>query len=155
MLQEWAGYCLTADTRQQKILLVIGPRRSGKGTIGRMLRALVGPANTAGPTLGSLGTPFGLWPLVGKSLGIVSDARLGRWTDSQVVVERLLSISGEDALTIDRKSLEPITVKLPTRLVIFSNELPRLGDLSGAFGRTDDPLAANPEFLRPGRHGFD
>ena len=67
-----------------------------------------------------------------KSLAIISDARLGGRTDSQVVVERLLSISGEDALTIDRKNLEPITVKLPTRLVIFSNELPRLGDSSGA-----------------------
>jgi putative DNA primase/helicase len=131
-LQEWAGYCLTPDTRQQKILLVIGPKRSGKGTIGRVLRALVGPANTAGPTLGSLGTPFGLWPLLGKSLAVISDARLGGRTDSQVVVERLLSVSGEDALTIDRKNLEPITVKLPSRLVIFSNELPRLGDASGA-----------------------
>ena len=92
----------------------------------------IGPANVCGPTLASLGTNFGLWPLLGKSLGIVSDARLGGRTDSQVVVERLLSISGEDALTIDRKNLEPITVKLPTRLMIFSNELPRLGDSSGA-----------------------
>ena len=131
-MQEWTGYLLTADTRQQKILLVIGPKRSGKGTIARVVRSLVGPANHCGPTLAGLGTHFGLWPLIGKSLGIVSDARLGGRTDSQIVVERLLSISGEDALTIDRKNLEPITVKLPTRLMIFSNELPRLGDSSGA-----------------------
>jgi putative DNA primase/helicase len=131
-LQEWCGYCLTPDTRQQKILLVIGPKRSGKGTIGRVLRALVGPANTAGPTLGSLATPFGLWPLVGKSLAVVSDARLGGRTDSQVVVERLLSVSGEDALTIDRKNLAPIPGRLPSRIVNYSNELPRLGDASGA-----------------------
>ena len=131
-LQEWTGYLLTPDTRQQKILLVIGPRRSGKGTIARVLRSLVGPANVCGPALAGLATNFGLWPLVGKSLGIVSDARLSGRTDSQIVVERLLSISGEDALTIDRKNLEPITVKLPTRLMIFSNELPRLGDSSGA-----------------------
>ena len=39
-LQEWFGYCLTADTRQQKMLLLIGPPRSGKGTISRVLRAL-------------------------------------------------------------------------------------------------------------------
>ena len=58
-------------------------------------------------------------------------SRLGGRTDSQIVVERLLSISGEDALTIDRKNLEPTTVKLPTRLMVFSNELPRLGDSSG------------------------
>ena len=131
-LQEWIGYLLTPDTQQQKILLDIGPRRSGKGTIARVLRSLVGPTNVCGPTLASLSQNFGLWPLIGKSLAIVSDARLGGRTDSQIVVERLLSISGEDALTIDRKNLEPITCKLPTRFMIFSNELPRLGDSSGA-----------------------
>jgi putative DNA primase/helicase len=131
-LQEWAGYLLTPDTRQQKILLTIGPRRSGKGTIGRVLRATIGRENVCGPTLASLSTNFGLWPLIGKSLAIVSDARLGGRTDSQIVVERLLSISGEDCLTIDRKNLPPLTVKLPTRLMIFTNELPRLGDSSGA-----------------------
>src|SRR5262249_36279338 len=36
-LQEWFGYALSADTTQQKILFVVGPRRSGKGTIGRVL----------------------------------------------------------------------------------------------------------------------
>jgi putative DNA primase/helicase len=36
-LQEWCGYCLTTDTRQQKIFLVVGPKRSGKGTIARVL----------------------------------------------------------------------------------------------------------------------
>ena len=37
-LQEWFGYCLTADTRLQKMLFLIGPKRSGKGTIARVLR---------------------------------------------------------------------------------------------------------------------
>ena len=32
-LQEWFGYCLTPDTSQHKILLLVGPPRSGKGTI--------------------------------------------------------------------------------------------------------------------------
>lgn len=131
-LQEWMGYFLTADTAQQKILMVIGPRRSGKGTICRTMTALVGKANVCGPTLASLSTNFGLWPFIGKSLAIISDARLGGRTDSQIVVERLLSISGEDSLTIDRKNLEPLTVKLSTRLMLCSNELPRLGDSSGA-----------------------
>ena len=36
-LQEWIGYLLTLDTRQEKILLLIGPKRSGKGTIARVI----------------------------------------------------------------------------------------------------------------------
>ncbi len=131
-LQEWFGYLLTPDTSQQKIMLLVGPKRSGKGTIVRVLRSLIGVANVCGPTLASMSTNFGLWPLLGKSLAVVNDARLSGRTDTAVVVERLLSISGEDALTVDRKNLEPVTAKLPTRITLVSNELPRLGDASGA-----------------------
>jgi putative DNA primase/helicase len=87
--------------------------------------------NVAGPTLASLGTNFGLQPLLGKSLAVVSDARLGT-ANPGAVVERLLSISGEDALTVDVKYREPWTGKLGARFVVISNELPNLGDASGA-----------------------
>lgn len=132
-LQEWFGYCLTPDTRQQKILMMLGPKRSGKGTICRVLRSVVGDGNVCGPTLASLQTNFGLWPLLGKTVAIVSDARLSGRSDQAVITERLLSISGEDAQTVDRKNMEPVTTKLATRFMIVSNELPRLQDSSGAF----------------------
>ncbi|MHB1035363.1 MAG: phage/plasmid primase, P4 family [Pirellulales bacterium] len=131
-LQEWFGYLLTQDTRLQKILMLVGPKRSGKGTIARVLARLLGTENVAGPTLGSLGGNFGLWQLLGKSLAVISDARLGGRADQAAIVERLLSISGEDYLVVDRKFLEPTTTKLPTRLMLLTNELPRLTDSSGA-----------------------
>lgn len=123
---------MTPDTRYQKILFVHGPRRSGKGTIGRVLTDLLGAENVAGPTLAGLGTNFGLAGLLGKTLAIISDARLSGKTDQAIVAERLLSISGEDRLTVDRKFSTPATVRLPTRLVVLSNELPRFQDSSGA-----------------------
>jgi putative DNA primase/helicase len=132
-LQEWFGLSLVADTSYQKILGLFGPPRCGKGTICRVLRGLIGRENVAGPTLSSLTTNFGLASLLGRSLAIISDVRLGRQADQAVILERLLSISGEDALTIDRKYLEPITCKLPSRLIMVSNELPALSDPSGAF----------------------
>src|SRR5262249_12498728 len=91
-LQEFFGYVLSGRTDQHKILLLVGPLRGGKGTIARILKDLVGRGNYAGPTLTSLGANFGLAPLIGKSLAIVSDARLGG-TNTRQVVERLLSIS--------------------------------------------------------------
>lgn len=132
LLQDWFGYCLTPDTRQQKILMLIGPKRSGKGTIARVLTGVVGNGNVCGPTLASLQTNFGLSPLLGKSLAIISDARLSGRSDQAVITERLLSISGEDSPTVDRKYLEPVTTKLLTRFMIVSNELPKLQDASGA-----------------------
>jgi len=132
LLQEWIAYLLTADTRQQKILLLLGPKRSGKGTIARVIAALLGAASVASPTLASLGTNFGLWPLIGKTAAIIGDARLGGRSDIAQVVERLLSISGEDMQTIDRKHREPWTGKLSTRITIISNEPPRFSDASDA-----------------------
>lgn len=131
-LQEWFGYLLTPDTRQQKILFMVGPRRSGKGTIIRVLQSLLGELNFASPTLGSLAGQFGLAPLVGKSVAVVSDARLSGRTDTAVIIERLLSISGEDVQDIDRKHKTAFSTKLPTRFVILSNEIPRLKDSSCA-----------------------
>jgi putative DNA primase/helicase len=131
-LQEWFGYCLTCDTRQQKILMLVGPKRSGKGTIARVLRSLVGVANTAGPTLAGLGTNFGLAPLLGKSVAIISDARLSGRTDMAQVTERLLSISGEDGISIPRKFLPNLDTTLTARFTIMTNELPKLNDPSGA-----------------------
>lgn len=75
-LQEFFGYLLSGRTDLHKIMLLIGPTRSGKGTIARVLAALLGMGNVAGPTLASLGTNFGLSPLLGKPLAVVSDARL-------------------------------------------------------------------------------
>ena len=57
-LQEWFGYCLTPDTTKEKILALIGPKRAGKDTIGRVLTGIVGSENTAGPTLSSFGAPL-------------------------------------------------------------------------------------------------
>ncbi|WP_327655643.1 DNA primase family protein [Streptomyces sp. NBC_00483] len=132
-LQEWFGYVLSGRTDQQKILLMVGPSRSGKGTIARVMKELVGKNNLAGPTLAGLGTNFGLATLIGKPLAVISDARLSG-NDSQVV-ERLLTISGEDTIDIDRKYRAVWTGKLPTRLMMLSNELPNFGDSSGVIAR--------------------
>lgn len=132
LLQEWFGYVLTADTSLQKILMLIGPPRSGKGTLMRVLMHLIGVENACAPTLAGIGTNFGLWPMIDKRLAVVSDARLSNRTDQGIVTERLLSISGEDFITIDRKNRTPLTLKLSARIVLCTNELPRLADASGA-----------------------
>jgi putative DNA primase/helicase len=131
-LQEWFGYCLTGWVDLQKALLLVGPKRAGKGTIARILTRLIGMSNVCGPTLSSLSQNFGLWPFIGKLLAVISDARLSGRADQAIVVERILSLTGEDALTIDRKNREPVTARLLARLMLLSNELPRLADPSGA-----------------------
>ena len=100
---------------------MVGPKRSGKGTIARVLTTLLGEANACAPTLAGLATNFGLQPLIGKLLAIIGDARLSGRVDVHVIAERLLSISGEDLITIDRKYQDAWTGKLPTRFLLMSS----------------------------------
>ena len=131
-LQEIFGYCLTADTSQQKAFAVIGPKRSGKGTIARILVAMLGVHNCAAPTLAGLGRTFGIEPLIGKRLAVISDARLSSRADQHAIAERILSITGEDSIDVDRKYKTAWTGQLQTRFLVLSNELFRLADASGA-----------------------
>lgn len=152
LLQEWFGLMLTAVWKYQKILLLTGPKRAGKGTIIRVLTALVGPDNVASPTASAFAQNFGLMSLLGKSLAVVPDARIsGR--DALVLVERLLSISGGDELDIDRKNKTPWHGRLSTRLVVVSNEFPRLPDSSGALANRYLPLQLHTTWL--GREDLD
>lgn len=130
LLQEWFGYVLSGRTDQQKMMFVKGPKRSGKGTTSRVLEALVGKGNYTASTLGSFAENFGLQHLIGKSLAVVGDARMRSANDR--VTERLLSISGEDAIHVDVKNHEPYSGQLPVRIMILSNEIPSFRDSSAA-----------------------
>ena len=153
-LAEMFGYLLTDDTSQQKMFMLIGPPRCGKGTILRILEALVGYANRVSPSLASLGTQFGLQPLIGKRLAMISDARLSGRADQQPIVENLLRISGEDAITIDRKNMTAWSGKMPTRFVLASNELPAFSDASSALANRFMPFKFNTSFLGKEDHGL-
>lgn len=146
-LREWFALSLTEDASFQKILLLVGPPRSGKGTIARIWRHLVGAENMSSPTLGGLGEHFGLASLIGKRLAIVSDARLGGRADLAAIAENLLRITGEDAINVARKNLPDWTGHLGVRFVLLTNELPALLDASGALASRFVILRLERSFL--------
>ena len=137
-LQEWFGYNLIPDNRLEKMLLLVGPPRSGKGTILTALQAMLGPANTCSLSLQNLTERFGLAELVGKLAAILPDAHLGRFTDATQAVEVLKSITGNDPVRIEEKyGKRAASLRLPVRFTIACNELPNLQDSSLALhGRT-------------------
>lgn len=131
LLRQWFGLLLTCDTSYQKILFIVGQPRSGKGTIYRIIEYVLGEAACVSPTLTSLGEPFGLSQLLGKTVCGFPDAQLsGR---SAGTVEILKSISGEDSLSVNRKHLSHLPhVRMKTRIILVANELLRFNDTSGA-----------------------
>jgi putative DNA primase/helicase len=132
VLQEMTGLFMTGDTGFQKAFMLVGPRRSGKGTIVRVIRQLLGEDNAVAPTLSTLGDQFGLQPLLHKRLAVISDVRMGRRTDGAAAVERLLAITGEDAVSVPRKNRDSWTGKMEVRFLMTANKPPKLDDASGA-----------------------
>jgi len=140
LLQEWFGYVLTGSTALQKILTLVGAPRCGKGTISWVIQQLLGGKDEiASPSMASLGGRFGLEPMLGKPLAIIGDARVSKSAVPEIV-EKLLMISGEDPVIVDRKGVHAITVKLDTRIMLLSNEAPDLRDITGAMASRFLPL---------------
>lgn len=131
MLQQWFGYVVSGDMSQQKGLILIGSGRNGKGVITRVLQQLMGTCNVVGTNLQHLGKDFGLENLIDRPLAVIGDARLSP-KGTETVVQSLLSIIGQDPLSVNRKNKEFWQGTLPTRIMISTNEVPRLLDASGA-----------------------
>lgn len=134
-IQEFAGYAISGRTDLQKALVLVGPPGGGKGTLSRTIQQLVGVENVVSPSLTKLGSEFGLSDLIGKPLAVIEDARSDYSHTSGTTVERLLSIIGEDAVSINRKNQSYWNGTLPTRIMLVSNEVPRFPDASGAMIR--------------------
>ena len=131
-LQMWFGLNLVADTTQQKMMLFVGPPRSGKGTVCRVLQHVLGKHNYCNPALGSLSESFGMECLIGKLAAIVPDAHIGRGSDSTRIMESLKSVIGEDHQTIRPIYKAAVNVRLLCRFTISVNELVVFPDASGA-----------------------
>jgi putative DNA primase/helicase len=151
-LQEWIGYLLTPETRLQKMLMLIGPKRAGKGTIGRITRMLLGARNVCAPLLANMGQQFGMSVFVGRTAAIIADARISGRADTAAITEKLLSISGEDPQTIPRKFLPDWNGFLPTRFMLMTNELPKIEDASGTLPSRFIILALTESFYGRENH---
>ena len=131
-LQEMFGLLLTNDTSFQKAFMIIGPPRSGKGTLIRVLQRLLGKEHIAATTLSALGETFGKQPLLNKTVAIMSDVRIDGRSDLQAVSETLLSITGEDTVPVNRKNQTTLMEQLRVRFLLTTNTVPRLPDSSEA-----------------------
>ncbi len=127
------GYILSGDMSLQSIFLFVGLSRSGKGTFLRILSALVGADNVNSTNLSALAKgEFALSALLGKTLVTCTDSH-STGGDSNAVAELLCTISGQDAVTINRKNLPLLTnVYLAVRFILVMNEYVPLPDKAGA-----------------------
>lgn len=148
LLQEWLGYQMVTSYRHHKIMLLLGPPRSGKGTIGRILERIAGTQNFSGGSLHAFASDKFIDSLRTKPVMFIGDAE-GKVSRNQVgtIIERLKTISGNDAVTFDRIYKSSLTETLPTRITVASNNTPQLFDDSGALAGRFLVLPINVTFV--------
>lgn len=133
LLQQWFGYCMTADTSQEKLMIFVGQPRSGKGTILTGLETLFGDDQICATSFESLCSPFGFEPLLGKLVATLGDATMPRGYGLSSALEKLLNITGEDGVQVNRKyKTAKERVRLTVRFTIALNLLPSLRDHANA-----------------------
>lgn len=142
LLLEFGGRVLMQHTGDQKMLVMKGPGRSGKGTFIRLLQRLVGPNQyTAFSKLSEVGARFQAARLIGKSLATIGDLaekprgseRRDAFLEGAAVMK---AIVGEDAVTIEEKRKDALAAILPVSFVAATNHPPQFltsGADSGAW----------------------
>ncbi len=165
LLQEWIGYIVSGRTDMQKAMFIVGPKRSGKGTICNVIKELVGPRNYGASSLVQIAGRFGLAGLIDKSIAVMSDVRVDtKHKLGAATTERILTVTGEDTIAVERKGIDDVHVKLGVRLMMTTNELPPFDDISGAlvsrlltlemresfYGKEDTELLADLRAELPG-----
>lgn len=134
LLQEWFGYVLTADTSAQKFLSIYGPPGSGKTTIDRVLKAMLGEGDVEALDVTDLAEPFGMAKMARARLAVIGDASWGL-RDNDAVVAKLKALVGENTIKINEKFEKAYATKPTARLLLVSNERPAFRDPSGALMR--------------------
>jgi putative DNA primase/helicase len=132
LLHEVLGCLITGQSKYQKVFQMFGPSRSGKGTVGRMLVELLGVVAIASPKIRQIAEGgFGLSSLIGKTAAMIGDARLDRGRQTSALTELLLTTSGQDLQTIQRKHKDDYIGYLPVQWLLMSNEPVLMHDLTG------------------------
>ena len=133
-LLEMYGVWLTDVTKFQKWWMFVGPPRGGRGTIGRVLKGLIGDENFLGGSLKDLGERFGMEGYVGKKGVVYSDAKLDGISLGPLtkIAERIQNVTGEDPMRFDRKFKKYYEGTLTARIAVFTNEVLKFQDETGA-----------------------
>ncbi len=132
LLQQWAGYLLRNDLREQKFLLCYGSGANGKGVFTNILERMLGKDNCSHVPLHQFANPFALGTTLGKKLNSTSESsdEICKFSESM-----LKSFVAGDRMEFARKFKDPVRAVPTAKIMISTNELPKFGDPSTGLWR--------------------
>lgn len=131
LLQEWIGYCLTHDTKQQKFLLMVGEGANGKTVVCEITILLLGKENVSSVALEQFGQTHAPVGMLGKLANIVSE--IGEIT--KVSEGQLKSMVSGDLIQLNEKFKPVFSAHQTARLMFATNNLPRFTDRTDGIWR--------------------
>jgi len=149
-LQQWGGYSLTGETKEQKLVFVYGPGGSGKGTA----------INTIGDILGDYAVNVGMETLTATKyerhtteLARLRGARMARASETEKgkawAENRIKNLTGQDTITARFMRQDDFEFAPEFKLTIFGNNRPSLRDVDTAIKRRFLILPFNHPPRRP------
>lgn len=125
LLQEFAGYALTTDTRFELALWLFGVGGSGKSTVIEGFKAMLGQGKYLNLGLSDIeSSRFALYKLPGKTLAISTEQPSGLLKATDVLNK---IISGEE-VRVEQKFQNHYDITPRAKLLWAMNELPRVSD---------------------------
>jgi putative DNA primase/helicase len=134
-LEAFIGCMMQGEVRHQKVLVVKGPTRGGKGTIRQVIEWLLGDASVYKPTgLGALAEQWGTEGLISKRACLIPDAKIDLRNDRvRKILEIIQMFSGQDSPDIPRKNEKAWRGQSRVLFTIFTNQSIAFDDSAGAF----------------------
>lgn len=140
--QEFAGYCLSRETRYNKCLFLLGPGADGKSTFLKILRKLVGEQNCAAVAFCDMEDQFYRSALHNKLLNISTEV-------GSAAMESMYfkAITSGDTISAAFKNKTPFEFTPFCKLAFSANKLPRVKDNSDGFFRRVLPISFKRQFF--------
>src|SRR6478609_1553815 len=150
LLQEWFGWNLVRSVKHHKFLVIVGPRRAGKGTILNVLTDMLGHESVGAASLAALdaNTRFGLNGWVGKRAVLFPDENNVDGRGLTAAFAALLQVTSFDRIPLEKKGKDDgAPVRLFARLTMCCNTIPDFPDKAGALSGRMLVLPLTESFL--------
>lgn len=139
---EWMGLCLVPDTSYEKFVVCVGEGGNGKSVLLKLMAELLGHENVYSAPIQRLGNRRALAELDGKLLLTSSEINENTVMDDGI----LKQIVSGDTVEAERKYEHPFTYTPVARIMLATNHLPKLRDVTNAFFRRLVMLRFNRNF---------
>lgn len=130
-VKEWMGLCLIPETKYEKFVVCVGAGGNGKSVLLKLMPELLGHENVYSAPIQRLGNKRALAELHGKLLLSSSEINENAVLDDGI----LKQIVSGDTVEAERKYEHPFTFTPCVRIMLATNHLPKLRDVTHAFFR--------------------